>query len=394
MNKTNLWVMPICLVLVLGAYGTTRILMSGDNQGAPLAPAEPVVLADVKIERPILDAKQVQGPAAAKKDEPAAPRRAAILHRINVPTDVQPDQWGKTPFDIHDLAINADGTRLLTKSKKAVIYWDTKTGKALQTYLPPKPAWEYQEAKTDRVFMSPDTRLIATLTQNNRYAHTLELHETESKRLLGTSVPDKDNHLLDQMLPPFTPSGGHLLLYGEGKGGGLAIQAVATSDAAISSVHRSPKGFTQTQVIEMAPVPGEPIVIIYWRIAKNPVALDLRTGKETTITGITNKPWHLFFERGMDISADGKYLIASGINELQVCDWRTNETIVKWKQSDMSYMQPRFTPDGKRFIVMKHPQLDQSRGVIRFGGNLPPASLVLYDVAGRRQIGEFTLLKE
>jgi hypothetical protein len=36
----------------------------------------------------------------------------------------------------------------------------------------------------------------------------------------------------------------------------------------------------------------------------------------------------------------------------------------------MAWLQPRFTPDGKRFVVMQHPQLDQSPGYIRFGESL------------------------
>lgn len=397
MEKSNNWALPVCVVMGLAAFGAARFFMADDKKGVEAAPLLPVVDAGVKDDQAPVDAKQAAGPAvAAKKNEPTpAPRRSAILQRINVPLDGQPDQFGKSPFDIHDLAINADGTRLITKSKKAVIYWDTKTGKALQTYLPPKPAWDYQEPKADRIFMSPDTRVVATLTVNKSNAYFLELHETESKRLLGTCVPDKDNHLLDQMLPAFTPSGASMLLHGS-MAGGLTVQAVSTSSAAISNVYRGPKGFTKGHVEELLAVPNSPTLILWRRGGKNPLALDVRTGQETAITGITNKPWHLFFERGMDVSADGRYLLVAGLNELQVCDWRTNESFIKLKESDVAFLQPRFTPDGKRFVVMRQPQYD----IIHIGGpkggsrEHPPCTLELYDVAGKRQIGKFTLSKE
>jgi hypothetical protein len=397
-NNSNSWVLPVCIGVGLAAYGASTVLTPDQKKGDAPPPLEPFVAAAAKDDK-APNADQ-QGPANAdrpkKNDSSSAPRRQLILRRLNVPTELAPDKWGNSPFDVHDLAINSDGSRLITKSKKQVVCWDLVSGRPLQTFLGPKPAWDYMEPKADRVFMSPDTRFVASLSQNKNHEYSLELHEAETKRLIGAVVPDKNILLLDHMLPAFTPSGASLLLHGSGRGGGLGIQAVSIRNAVLTNVHCSTKGFKEGHVEALLVVPNEPTLILHRRGDKALFALDLRTGQETAITAITNKPWHLHFERGIDISADGRFVISAGIDHIQVCDWRANRQVLNHKESNVAYLQPHFTPDGKRFLFVRQPQYD----LLYFGGaksgvrETPPCTLELYDVASQGKLSEFTLDKD
>jgi WD40 repeat protein len=432
MEKSNSWLLPVCIVFGLATFGVACVMMPEDKKDEP-APIQPFVAAAAPAgPAPVIELRgpgaqpavpvnpvafpapeqqaasnALQPPLAGSKPPPAkgewrkhvaAPdsQLASIRRRLNVPSDVAPDRFGKSPADILDVAINANATRLITKSKKEIIYWDLNTGKKLQSFLPPKPAWDYQEPTMNRVFVSPDTRIIATLTQNKKHEYLLELHETETKRLLGTAVPEKTTLLHDTMYPTFTASGANLLLYGEARGGGLAVVAIATSNAALASIHRGEKGFKQGLALEVLPSPTEPILMVFRR-GETPIStLDLRTGKETPLTAITSKPWHLLFQRGMAISPDGKYVLSGGVKELQVCDWRSNRLVFSLKDDDCAYIRPHFTPDGKRLLFVREPQYD----LIYIGGPRSgtredvPCTLELYDIATQSKLGEFTFDKD
>src|SRR5262249_15055075 len=151
MEKSHSWVVPVCLAIGLTAFGVTRFLLPDDKKDEAAVPALPLAAADdgqgQGADKNGLEVKK-DAPPAAKNDRPpqaAAPARgqATILRRLTVSTEANPDKWGHSPFDVHDLAINENGTRLITKSKMEVVCWDLTTGKRLQTYLPPAPAWEY-----------------------------------------------------------------------------------------------------------------------------------------------------------------------------------------------------------------------------------------------------------
>jgi hypothetical protein len=148
----------------------------------------------------------------------------------------------------------------------------------------------------------------------------------------------------------FTPNGDYLLLPSYHFSAGLIVQAVAPSSGAVRTVITPVrKGIGVSWQLSL-PAPQEQTVLIYRRQggkSSNPggvFALDLRSGVEKPITSLTVVPWILFYERGVQLSLDGKLVMSQGLKSVQVCDWRADKRVFDLKVGDMAHAATADSP--------------------------------------------------
>jgi hypothetical protein len=141
----------------------------------------------------------------------------------------------------------------------------------------------------------------------------------------------------------------------------------------------------------LLPVPGRPVLLFALgrrgaqKTASGVVAVDLRGRGETPVSGLTFQPWVLFQDRGIQVSADGRLVLARHQNGLQICEWETNRRLLELTGSTNSFGGAWFTPDAKRCLVLRSPH-----GAVPPGGGSEKlaATFELYDIAAKRMIAE------
>jgi hypothetical protein len=121
--------------------------------------------------------------------------------------------------------------------------------------------------------------------------------------------------------------------------------------------------------------------------------VNLTTGKETPLASPRVQP-AVIDQRPLILSPDGSLLLVKGADKLEVCDWRSDRLLFHHEQKNDHYVQPCFTPDGKRFAVIR-----RVTGLTRyeFDPNTPGRTIghriddevFLFDVARQEQIGSF-----
>src|SRR5262249_46064343 len=119
-------------------------------------------------------------------------------------------------------------------------------------------------------------------------------------------------------------------------------------------------------------------------------ALDMKTGKDEPVTAVDIDPWTLFPHEGVVASRDGRLLLASNREAVEVCDWQANRRVLEFKNSSLCFGSACFTPDGKRLLVVRIPTLEKhiiQSGQVRV--EQFPEAIELYDIARCEKIGEF-----
>jgi len=151
---------------------------------------------------------------------------------------------------------------------------------------------------------------------------------------------------------------------------------------------------------KLFPVPGDPYVFLVYgpgfRTVRSVSAFsvfDLSSSSERAIQSLTSTPFCLGYECGAALSPDGKWLLVKSPDKIEICDWRTDTKVFERTQSDINYMQARFTPDSQRFIVERIPLYF----MMTFGGpnagkrEKVPCTLELYDIATQKKLADYEL---
>jgi hypothetical protein len=322
------------------------------------------------------------------------------IRHWSVPAPDDLEKLEKHSYDVIELVANENGSRALARSRKEIHLIDLKTGKLQQTYRPAKPRWDYQKPDTHFMFLSRDARYLAVGSEasSSSKVNTKEMAilDARSGKTLGSGTLDKDIDLFHtRETGTFSAAGDYLLLPSTNHKE-FFIQAISTETGAAKYVTIPNANKIEAQMRLLLPVPQEPMFIIYRdrvKPANNPggiSSLDLRTGKETLITAINIKAWALFYDHGVQLSPDGKLLLVQATDKVQLCDWRANKLLLQITGNMEQFGHPRFTPDGKRFIIVRSPQYE----ILRFGGGQSgieqvPMTLELFDIATQEKLGEF-----
>jgi hypothetical protein len=341
----------------------------------------------------------------ANGKKPAAdskPRTAARHWPIPAPDKL--DKLEALAYELRDIVVNDSGTRALARSHREVHYVGLNSGKILQTYRPARPRWDYQKPDTHFMFLSPNARFVAIGAESHSSAKNkdseMAIVEVESGRTIAKCALEGDTDLHHfTNAGTFTASSDFVLLPGYIQKE-IYIQVIST-DGARRTVNIANSKNVEPQCRLLLPVPKEPTVIIYRERGKGGSngtgisALDLRSGKETAITAVTTKAWMLQWDRGVQLSPDGKLLLVQSPEQVQLCDWKANQRLQEITGNMEQFHHPRFTPDGKRFVIMRVPQYE----ILRFGfgpGQAPssgiekvPTTIELYEVESKQRIGEF-----
>jgi hypothetical protein len=405
MPNQSKWTLPACVLAAACTFGVvTWFLVKTDKQVGgtpqPQPQAQEPAEEPVKLEEPARKVDDSGSTTLKPEPVPARPR-SALLRKWTVPAKTDPDKSEDGSYDVHELQINADGTRLLSRSKREVVYWNASYRIRLQTYEPAKPRWHYQEPNTKHMFLSPDCRFVATMQEKPDDSREVTVRQAESGRLQCTAQLDKTTSLHSSTPEAYTAAGDYLFLNGSCKYQ-FTVQAVSLQTGTTRVVNLPVREGDHRVCLQLLPVPGQPVFLLFRddRSTKsNPsgiAAFDLTTGKETPLTCLTVVPWHLFFERGVQLSHDGKRLLAGTIEQVQVCDWQTNRRLFELKEGMVNYLHFRFTPDGSRILFVREPKYE----IIRIGGDpgRKPDKVVttieLYDLVTKKRIAQYVPEKQ
>jgi len=400
----------VCIFLGVGAFVAVRVITPSNQQAvAPPAVLNPAPVIDTPATPtavlPKVDHLIVPNPIVqlGKKDPATVP----VLHRASykswkLPAPENLTGLDKGLYDVKEITMSADGTRALVKSKREVHCLDLTTGQIKQTFQPAKPLWDYQKPETNLMFLAPDASCVIVGSQSKSADKRTELkkitvYDATSGKVGGSAALDERSDMYGfANTAVFTPHGEYLLLPTFHYRDGLFMQAVATSTGAVRMVNlAAQKDHVKSWDLTVT-VPQEPKLFLSRRggTKDNPsgvTSMDLSTGIEKPIRALTVDPWNLF-NRGVQLSADGKLLMSQGIKELQVCDWHSDKRLFDLRRDQLNH--GRFTPDCKRVLVEWAPQFR----IIRIGGpkggiENVPTGIELYDIANQTKIAEFTLEK-
>jgi hypothetical protein len=341
-------------------------------------------------------------PSTKRQTSDSKPQTRARHWPIPAPENL--DKLEKLAYDLKEIVVNDNGTRALARSNREVYYVDLTSGKILQTYRPARPRWDYQKPDTHFMFLSPNARFIAIGAESHSSVKNkdseMAILEADSGRTIAKCALEGDTDLHHFTNAGTFTSGSDLVLLPGYIQKEIYIQAIST-DGARRTVNIANSRNVDAQCRLILPVPKEPTLIIYRDRGKGGSgatgisALDLRSGKETAITAVTIKAWALHYSRSVQLSPDGKLLLVQSPEQVQLCDWKTNRRLQEIQGNMEQFHHPRFTPDGKRFVIMRLPQYE----ILRFGfgpGQAPssgiekvPVTIELYDVENKQRLGEF-----
>lgn len=248
--------------------------------------------------------------------------------------------------------------------------------------------------------MSPDTRFVAEFREKADGKREVSLYRADTGGVIATHpLPDKTMLTTGAIPDAFTPAGDYLLMQARTSLGPEVIYAISTRTGAIGLVDfPTPPRIGPPRRL-LLPVPGDSKLIAFRQVRKkadNPAGvtvMDLRTKKETPITGFDLEPGQLFYDKAVHVSPNGRYVLARKMkgrgsrSRIEVCDWRTNKKVFELSEKMVHYTDPRFTADGKRFVVVRN--ADYYLLSIPGGKSNVPDSIDLYDIATSERIGRF-----
>lgn len=413
--NNNTWILPVALLAGAAAFGVAFYVMPGNKKNDP-PPAfeqsaaanagnDPVVRPkqeEAKSSEPIRDESVKVEPKKKEtvKNEPTPERASYRTFKMPAPA-----KRSGSDYDPIEITLSDDGTHALVKSKFEVHSLNVVSGLILRTFQPPPPRYKSSFPETtSAMFLAPDaSRVIVashselkSLSSKNRpvskEVKEVMMYDAKSGSTLGKGSLDERSSLTDfAKAAAFTPNGDYLLLPTFYYGGGIILQAVATSSGNVSMVNVGGKNDSQRSWELTLPVPKEPKLIYYGLrdVKANPggvYALDLSSGKEEPITALTVHPWTLN-NRGVRLSPDGRLILSHGLKGFQVCDWQTGRRLLEKDTGEkQGYSNGQFTPDGKRFIIQWTPYFQFYRNGVR----TTYSRIFLYDVASKNEIAKFT----
>ena len=399
-QNNNYWILPVCVVLGVGAFGVAYVVMPDNKKDVPPAAFQAAAAENPGID-PVEPARQ-EAPKIADpvKSEPAkqeaqpTPKVQRPSYRVwKLPT--REKQTGLHTYDVKEITISEDGTQILTKSGLEVHCMNIVTGRVLQTFKPAKPLWAYQKPNTDFTFISPDAKYVfigsesRTIDNGKRTTDIKEIavYNASSGTMIGRGKLDERTDMYRiKDAAAFSARGDYLLLPTYHHADGVLIQAIACNSGAVTMLKVPPKKQTGFGWELTLAVPQAPTLLVERR-GGSVAAFDLLSGTEKRISALTVDPWTLN-NRGVLLSPDGKLVLSQGLHSIQICDWQANRLVLETKIGEQlqSYDNGQFTPDGKRFLVQWKPNFK----IYAQGLNRTFSHIWLYDIASKKQIAEFT----
>ena len=353
------------------------------------------------------DSKKAKAQTPKPKNKiSAGSTKKSSVRTLTMPTEEKPDRFGKTKDDVLDLRINEFGTQILSKSGRAVHCWDIAGNKILHTFELPKRRLAYQKPTAGHAFLSPNTKIVGIFRELPDDLSEVALYESDNGKLIGKFSLGKKKTLYDASTPDaFTASGDYLLLRCGRSLGPPALFAIATVNAKGFLV-QTPEPETRESPLELLiPHPTEPLFFLLRRSnkrAENPSGislLNLKSQQTTAVAGITDNPSSLFFDRGLEISGDGKLLLMHSIQNksehtpsaIEVCDWKAGKRLCRITEDMVHYTNTHFSPDGKRFFVVRN--ADYFELNIGTGGTHEnvPDRIELYEAASGNQLASVSI---
>jgi len=280
-----------------------------------------------------------------------------------------------------EIAIDATGTKCVTASQTEAHCWDLFARRLMHTI---------REGKDQELYLSRDARFVALM---NRDGKEIGFHAPENGQLLSkwTATPGT-NWFTDFCPPSFTPRGDYFVIYSQ-LNGQFAFQAVSTKDGVGKPLNLAPGVGTQPAGHAALVVSADAKVLLRHhgrgRPAETDVSVvDLGSGKESALRGITLAPYSVFPRKGVKLSPDGWLVMAVGTHALQVCDRLTHRPYLSLGTETEPVRDAWFTRDGRRCVILRSSRLVKVAGKFEIR---TPDWLELYDVFGKTKLGEFTM---
>ncbi|MFL5340091.1 MAG: hypothetical protein ACJ8F7_08060 [Gemmataceae bacterium] len=396
MIRTLKWALPVCLgatgsaFLVVFTYGFQKndpppppsfaIAPGVINVGGPPPETTPVAAppADTRPEQPV---QHPPAPVSTPDKEPPTP--ATVKWRWTAFPETSPGKFNSA--HIRELTFDPSGRRVVTHAHKEIKVYLAATGKLQHTFT----------AGKREPIVSPDGRFIALLGEDMK---SMTLYDTATCREITTSRCE----LYFWERPAFTPWSDWLVMNVWRSHGPCSFWAISTStgrgqDVDIPDPKRTLDSFHYQALL---PVPDSQTFIVDSRShaeTKYRVwAFDLKTGKQTPVTGITIEPWIGPFPRGLRLSPDGKLLLAWEPKALQVCEWRSGKRLLDLTAGNFNFSRACFTPDGKRLLVTRQATVEKwiIGGADGFRKEQYPNTVELYELATKKQLGHYETNEE
>lgn len=329
-------------------------------------------------------------------DDPQSPLRHWALPKP--PTVTQGNK-------VVDLVVNEWGTVAVVKTEKEVYCFHLISGLVLQTYKPAISQYN-KDPNADRIFLSPKGKYVATWAageSSKKPDATVTFQDAESGRIVSTATLEHDAQV--EFDPAtFTPQETAFLLPGRFHGK-PCIQVISVASGMHKFVNFPPTSVPNGILKMLIPLPGRAAFLTYWsndritnRHPSRASISDLQNWSERPLASIDIEPFFSFYDRRAIVSPDGSLalsldILRHGQAHFELSDLRIDTVQIKHPESDASFCLPRFTPDGKRFVVEWCPNYK----IMHFGAapnvsgtESVPCKLQLYDVVSQKKIGEFT----
>jgi len=359
------------------------------------------------------------GPGSANQPRPpnqahAAPNLVPDPHPNAIAQHSKARAWSMPKLDgvdnldaeIVDLAVSEDGTRVLAKSKKQVVCFDLSTGQVLQTFRPGSIG-RYSDPRTEHLFMSPNAKLVASRGSfpgpGSRPGDALMFMEAETGEVIWMTRLERDFEPVWDAAS-FTPRGESLIVPGKLRGQ-MCLQMISPADGSSKYVDLPIPKNENPGIRTITPIPGRAAFLAFWSFnrlrEKRPTrlsVLDVERGTDQVIESIDVEPHYSYFDRRVALSPDGGFVLVADIQpfdsgDFELADLRTDHILMKHPENYVGYSCPRFTPDGKRFVIEWGSRFVKM--YVNRAPNLPqretvPSTLRLYGVSDQKLLGEFT----
>lgn len=365
------------------------MVRKGGQQSAP--PKESMQIAAVSGNSPTAPAGPTAEIPEIPPKAPAPPQaRPLVLAQLALPED-KPSQ-GKEELEegaIRDLYFDRTGTKLIAVSDRDTHCLDVATGQSLQVY---RTDARSQVAHHPFIAVSPDGRFVAVPHEEHK---ELVLQEADTGKTIAKYRADDRTHLGFTLLPiAFTPGGEFAVTMVGHDGPAYLAVSTRTGTGRLLAIPDW-KGKAELHSF-LVPLPAQ-ATLIRGGVLKTKGetsssgirALNLTTGADRPISGVTVKPETWQGDRPLVASPDGKWLLAKNRDTIQVCDWQVNRLVFDRTREGDVYRGPRFTPDGQRFLIIWIQDTFQPE---KFGTIDKPSadSVMLFDVASGKRLGDFT----
>jgi hypothetical protein len=381
--------MLFCLAL-LSACGAAYFMLEGELiHEAPAS--ESMAWTTTPIgERPLLTKNDPKSVSANRKSDPKPPTKAGHASTVGPVVRAQwtvPGTPAKDSLDpyadirICEIAIDSTGTKCVTASQTEAHCWDLFARRLMHTV---------REGKDQELYLSRDARFVALM---NRDGKEIGFHAPENGQLLSkwTAAPGT-NSFTDFCPPSFTPRGDYFVIFSQ-LNGQFAHQAVSTKDGVGRPLNLPPGVGTQPAGHAALVVSADAKVLLRHHGRGRPAGadvsvIDLKSGMESALRGITLAPYSVFPRKGVKLSPDGWLVMAVGTHAVQVCDRLTHRPYLSLGTETEPVRDAWFTRDGRRCVIHRSSRLVKVTGHVELR---TPDWLELHDVFGKTKLGEFTI---